>query len=285
MMVDHLTSITSQSKLTTCPFDSLYRHHPKVYCSVLPLFYTSHQRQKNQSSTAFYPLHQSDNRTMVSSFAELAHDDNNSERSQSHSSSHSNSGGSVASYATSMAESTRHTSESKRSNKEGSSQQEYAFAEKMTRVVGRWRTCVILMLLVTAALVVTSTYLFLSDNEEKEFQKSVCYYVCCFGMIVIVVLQYQYNIECGLSVPLAYLIFIVIPNSLIDFLPNYKNSALHSLKRAPNRSRIRSSFTQPRPSKPLKRSPTVWPRKLSRPTLPGPFSRRITLKSKRHMLD
>lgn len=52
------------------------------------------------------------------------------------------------------------------------SQQDYAIADTLSRVVGRWRSCVVFMLLITAALVVTTTYLFLSDNEEREFQKS-----------------------------------------------------------------------------------------------------------------
>ena len=49
----------------------------------------------------------------------------------------------------------------------------HVIADKLSRVVSRWRTCVIVMLLMTSSLVVTSSYLFLSDNEEKQFQKSV----------------------------------------------------------------------------------------------------------------
>ena len=80
--------------------------------------------------------------------------------------SHSNSS-SIKSYATSMPS----VSESKKD-----ATQEYSFEQRMTRVVARWRTCVILMLFITAALVVTTTYVFLSDNEEKEFEKSVSYF-------------------------------------------------------------------------------------------------------------
>jgi hypothetical protein len=39
--------------------------------------------------------------------------------------------------------------------------------------VSRWRRMVILMLLLTAALVITSTYMFLSREETDEFEKSV----------------------------------------------------------------------------------------------------------------
>jgi hypothetical protein len=41
--------------------------------------------------------------------------------------------------------------------------------------VSRWRRMVVLMLLLTAALVITSTYLFLSREETNEFEKSVSF--------------------------------------------------------------------------------------------------------------
>jgi hypothetical protein len=49
--------------------------------------------------------------------------------------------------------------------------------------VSRWRAMVILMLSLTAALVISTTYIFLSHEETDEFEKSVrCvfeYYVIC----------------------------------------------------------------------------------------------------------
>lgn len=39
--------------------------------------------------------------------------------------------------------------------------------------VSRWKMMVIVMLFLTAALVITSTYLFLSSEEKDEFEKSV----------------------------------------------------------------------------------------------------------------
>lgn len=41
--------------------------------------------------------------------------------------------------------------------------------------VSRWRRMVMLMLFLTAALVITSTYLFLSREETDEFEKSVSF--------------------------------------------------------------------------------------------------------------
>jgi hypothetical protein len=41
--------------------------------------------------------------------------------------------------------------------------------------VSRWRRMVCLMLLLTAALVITSTYMFLSREETDEFEKSVSF--------------------------------------------------------------------------------------------------------------
>lgn len=55
----------------------------------------------------------------------------------------------------------------------GESQAEEVIADSLSRVVGRWRACVVIMLLITAALVVTTTYLFLSSNEEAQFRKAV----------------------------------------------------------------------------------------------------------------
>lgn len=52
------------------------------------------------------------------------------------------------------------------------SEAEEAIADSLSRVVRRWRACVVIMLLITAALVVTTTYLFLRDNEDAQFQKS-----------------------------------------------------------------------------------------------------------------
>jgi hypothetical protein len=39
--------------------------------------------------------------------------------------------------------------------------------------VSRWRAMVILMISLTAALVITTTYIFLSREERDEFEKSV----------------------------------------------------------------------------------------------------------------
>jgi hypothetical protein len=39
--------------------------------------------------------------------------------------------------------------------------------------VSRWRAMVILMISLTAALVITTTYIFLSREETNEFEKSV----------------------------------------------------------------------------------------------------------------
>lgn len=89
-------------------------------------------------------------------------DDDDDESNSSQASGHNSHSSSIKSYATSM----HSVSESKK-------EQEYSFEQRMTKVVARWRTCVILMLFITAALVVTTTYVFLSDNEEKEFEKSV----------------------------------------------------------------------------------------------------------------
>jgi hypothetical protein len=41
--------------------------------------------------------------------------------------------------------------------------------------VSRWRAMVILMLTLTAALVISTTYVFLSHEETDEFEKSVRY--------------------------------------------------------------------------------------------------------------
>jgi hypothetical protein len=51
--------------------------------------------------------------------------------------------------------------------------EEVSIAGQESVGVQRWRRMVIVMLLLTAALVITSTYLFLSREETDEFEKSV----------------------------------------------------------------------------------------------------------------
>jgi hypothetical protein len=46
-------------------------------------------------------------------------------------------------------------------------------AAKESINISRWRGMVIMMLLLTAASVITSTYIFLSREEQDEFEKSV----------------------------------------------------------------------------------------------------------------
>jgi hypothetical protein len=54
-------------------------------------------------------------------------------------------------------------------------QQQVAIGGQDSVGVSRWRAMVILMLLLTAALVITSTYMFLSREETDEFEKSVSF--------------------------------------------------------------------------------------------------------------
>ena len=78
------------------------------------------------------------------------------------------------SYSSRMSDTTRQT-DTKRSQEEARE----VIADSLSRVVGRWRACVVLMLVITAALVVSTTYLFLSSNEEAQFRKAVRF--CCTG--------------------------------------------------------------------------------------------------------
>jgi hypothetical protein len=69
----------------------------------------------------------------------------------------------------SMSDTTRHTD----TRKSHDSVAGEVIADSLSRVVGRWRACVVIMLLITAAVVVTTTYLFMSNNEDAQFRKSV----------------------------------------------------------------------------------------------------------------
>ena len=66
-----------------------------------------------------------------------------------------------------------HSETTRGTNSRSLSHTDDAIADGLTNVVGRWRLCVIIMLLVTATLVVATTYVFLSNSEQQEFHKSV----------------------------------------------------------------------------------------------------------------
>jgi hypothetical protein len=57
----------------------------------------------------------------------------------------------------------------------GKSKEQHDFAAQESVGVSRWRRMVMLMLLLTATLVITSTYMFLSREETDEFEKSVSF--------------------------------------------------------------------------------------------------------------
>ncbi|CAB9507971.1 Receptor-type guanylate cyclase gcy [Seminavis robusta] len=79
------------------------------------------------------------------------------------------SSGSVASFNSGYSETTRGTDHVSEGNR---SQAEDAIVDSLSSVVSRWRTCVVLMLLITATLVVSTTYVFLSNSEDAQFRKS-----------------------------------------------------------------------------------------------------------------
>jgi len=91
-------------------------------------------------------------------------DDNHSDDNSQGSSSLSG-----ASYASTSTRQTGYQS------KQSADESQAMIADKLANAVSRLRALVVLMLLVTAAVVVSMTYIFLSGNEEDEFEKSVGY--------------------------------------------------------------------------------------------------------------
>jgi hypothetical protein len=55
-----------------------------------------------------------------------------------------------------------------------STHQTFNIAQKESNRVQVWRTVLSVMLVITAAVVIVTTYVFLSQNEENEFQAAVC---------------------------------------------------------------------------------------------------------------
>ena len=63
--------------------------------------------------------------------------------------------------------------ESDQMSSKESTHQTFNIAKKESNRVRVWRTVLSLMLVVTAVIVIVTTYLFLTDNEENEFNSTV----------------------------------------------------------------------------------------------------------------
>ena len=70
--------------------------------------------------------------------------------------------------------------ESELNSSKESTHQTFNIAKKESNRVRVWRTVLSLMLVSTAAVVIVTTYIFLTDNEENEFESAVRNYFAHF---------------------------------------------------------------------------------------------------------
>ena len=77
--------------------------------------------------------------------------------------------------------------ESELNSSKESTHQTFNIAKKESNRVRVWRTVLSLMLVATAAVVIVTTYIFLTDNEENEFESAVrnSYFAFCFVSVLI----------------------------------------------------------------------------------------------------
>lgn len=76
--------------------------------------------------------------------------------------------------------------ESELNSSKESTHQTFNIAKKESNRVRVWRTVLSLMLVATAAVVIVTTYIFLTDNEENEFESAVrnSYIAFCFVLFL-----------------------------------------------------------------------------------------------------
>ena len=86
--------------------------------------------------------------------------------------SYSDESGSV--YSDEQEEDEESSYESELGSSKESTHQTFNIAKKESNRVRVWRTVLSLMLVATAAVVIVTTYIFLTDNEENEFESAVC---------------------------------------------------------------------------------------------------------------